>query len=174
MTQQQREAMARETSTSGPAGGPDAAGDADRAGEPFSYDAVVEDMALQAQLRGQAAIAGYLRRALPGLPCARASARQVAGAGRGGGYEWRADGQPVAAGAAALELSPDGKIAKLTVVWDGSLPGEQAITALAAAAAGKRPPASNRTAPGQAALAAGAVHRARPSANQTEPEGKPS
>ena len=56
-------------------------------------------------------------------------------AGQGGGYEWRADGQPVAAGAAALELSQDGKITKFTVVWDGSLLDDQAITALTAAAA---------------------------------------
>jgi ketosteroid isomerase-like protein len=111
-----------------------AAGDAGRAGELFSYDAVFEDMALRAQLRGQAAIVRYLRRALPGLPYARASVRHVAGAGQGGGYEWRADGQPVAAGAAALELSRDGKITKFTVVWDGSLLGDRAITALAAGA----------------------------------------
>ena len=108
------------------------AGDADRAGGLFSYDAVFEDMALRAQLRGQAAIVRYLRRALPGLPYARASVRHVAGAGQGGGYEWRADGQPVAAGAAALELSQNGKITKFTVVWDGSLLDGQAITALAA------------------------------------------
>jgi ketosteroid isomerase-like protein len=110
-----------------------AAGDADRAGELFSYDAVFEDMALRAQLRGQAAIVRYLRRALPGLPYARASVRHVAGDGQGGGYEWRADGQPVAVGAGALELSPDGKITKFTVVWDGSLLDEHAITALATA-----------------------------------------
>jgi ketosteroid isomerase-like protein len=111
-----------------------AAADADRAGELFSYDAVFEDMALRTQLRGQAAIVRYLRRALPGLPYARSSVRHVAGAGQGGGYEWRADGQPVAVGAAALELSQDGKIAKFTVVWDGSLLDDRAITALAASA----------------------------------------
>ena len=111
-----------------------AAGDADRAGELFSYDAVFEDMALRAQLRGQAAIVRYLRRALPGLPYARASVRHVAGAGQGGGYEWHAEGQPVAVGAAALELSQDGTITKFTVVWDGSLLDDRAITALAAGA----------------------------------------
>ena len=111
------------------------AGDAGRAGGLFSYDAVFEDMALRAQLRGRAAIVRYLRRALPGLPYARASVRHVAGAGRGGGYEWRADGQPVAVGAAALELSGDGKITKFTVVWDGSLLDDRAIAALAADAA---------------------------------------
>ena len=108
------------------------AGDTSRAGELFSYDAVFEDMALRAQLRGQSAITRYLQRALPGLPYARASVRHVAGAGQGGGYEWRADSQPVAGGAAALQLSQDGKITKLTVVWDGSLLDDRAITALAA------------------------------------------
>ena len=83
----------------------------------------------------QPAIVRYPRRALPGLPYARASVRHVVGSGQGGGYEWRADGQPVAVGAAALELSPDGKITKFTVVWDGSLLDEQAITTLATAAA---------------------------------------
>jgi ketosteroid isomerase-like protein len=111
-----------------------AAGDADRAGELFSYDAVFEDMALRTQLRGQAAIVRYLRRALPALPYARASVRHVAGAGQGGGYEWRAEGQRVAVGAAALELSQDGTITRFTVIWDGSLLDDQAITALAAGA----------------------------------------
>jgi ketosteroid isomerase-like protein len=108
-----------------------AAGDADRAGELFSYDAVFEDMTLRAQLRGQAAIVRYLRRALPGLPYARASVRHVAGADQGGGFEWHAHGQPVAVGAAALELSPDSKITRFTVVWDGSLLDDRAITTLA-------------------------------------------
>ncbi|HEV2251577.1 MAG TPA: nuclear transport factor 2 family protein, partial [Streptosporangiaceae bacterium] len=112
-----------------------AARDAGRAGQLFSYDAVVEDMALRAQVRGQAAIGRYLRRALPGLPYARAPVRHVAGAGQGGGYEWHADGQRVAVGAAALELSGDGTITKFTVIWDGSLLDDRAITTLPADAA---------------------------------------
>ena len=109
-----------------------AAADTDRVGELFSYDAVFEDMALRTQLGGQTAIVRYLRRALPGLPYARASVRHVAGAGHGGGYEWHAEGHPVAVGAAALELGQDDKITKFTVVWDGSLLDDGAITALAA------------------------------------------
>src|SRR5215472_16880426 len=62
------------------------------------------------------------------------AALRAGDAGRGGGYEWRADGQPVAVGAAALELSGDGKITKFTVVWDGSLLDDRAITALAVGA----------------------------------------
>jgi len=106
--------------------------DAGRAGALFSYDAVFEDMALRSQIRGQPAITRYLQRALPGLPYARASVRHVVGHDLGGGYEWRAPGQAVPRGAAALELSEDGKITKFTVVWDGSLLDEPPITALAA------------------------------------------
>jgi ketosteroid isomerase-like protein len=108
------------------------AGDADRAGELFSYDAVFEDMALRSQIRGQAAITRYLKRALPSLPYARASVRHVVGNDIGGGYEWHAPGQAVPRGAAALELSGDGKITKFTAVWDGSLLDDPSITALAA------------------------------------------
>jgi hypothetical protein len=61
----------------------------------------------------------------------------VAGVGHGGGDEWRTDGQPVAVGAAALQLSPDGKITKFTVVWDGSLLDNRTINALAAGAVDK-------------------------------------
>jgi hypothetical protein len=39
-----------------------------------------------------------------------------------------------ATAAAAVELSQDGKITKFTVVWDGSLLDDRAITALAAGA----------------------------------------
>lgn len=108
------------------------AGDADRAGELFTYDAQFEDMALRTQIRGQAAITRYLRRALPDLPYAQASIRHVVGAGQGGGYEWRAEGRAVPRGAAALELSKDGKITRFTVVWDGSLLDDTAITTAAA------------------------------------------
>jgi ketosteroid isomerase-like protein len=106
-----------------------AAGDASRAGELFSYDGVFEDMALRAQVRGRAAITRYLRRALPDLPYAKASIRHVAGANQGGGYEWQTDGHPVPRGAAAIALSPDGEITKLTVVWDGSLLDDPALAA---------------------------------------------
>jgi hypothetical protein len=54
----------------------------------------------------------------------------VVGAGQGGGYEWQTDGHPVPGGAAALALSPDGRITKFTVVWDGSLPDDPAVAAL--------------------------------------------
>jgi ketosteroid isomerase-like protein len=109
-----------------------AAGDAHRAGELFSYDAQLEDMALRSHIRGQAAITRYLQRALPDLPYTKASIRHIVGTGRGGGYEWHAQGHAVPRGAAALEFDQDGKIAGFTVVWDGSLLDDQAIKAAAA------------------------------------------
>ena len=103
-----------------------------RAGELFTYDAQFEDMALRTHIRGQAAITRYLQRALPDLPYPRASIRHVVGAGQGGGFEWHSAGRAVPRGAAALELSKDGKITKFTVVWDGSLLDDTTITAAAA------------------------------------------
>ena len=114
-----------------------AAGDANRAGELFAYDAQLEDMALRTQIRGQAAITGYLQRAMPDLPYAQASIRHIVGTDQGGGYEWHAEGGAVPRGAAALELSQDGKITKLTVVWDGSLLDDTTIIAAAAHALDK-------------------------------------
>jgi hypothetical protein len=109
-----------------------AACDADRAGELFSYDGQVEDMALRTHIRGRAAITRYFGRALPDLPYAQASIRHIVGTGQGGGYEWQAQGHAVPRGAAALELTQDGKIATFTVVWDGSLLHDTAIKTAAA------------------------------------------
>jgi ketosteroid isomerase-like protein len=109
-----------------------AAGDAGRAGELFTYDAQFEDMALRTLIRGQAAITRYLRRALPDLPYGQAFIRHIVGSGQGGAYEWQATGRAVPRGAAALELSNDGKITKFTAVWDGCLLDDTAIIAAAA------------------------------------------
>jgi len=114
-----------------------AAGDANRAGELFAYDAQLEDMALRTQIRGQAAITRYLQRAMPDLPYAQASIRHIVGTDQGGGYEWHAEGGAAPRGATALELSQDGKITKLTVVWDGSLLDDTTIIAAAAHALDK-------------------------------------
>jgi ketosteroid isomerase-like protein len=114
-----------------------AAGDAARAGELFSYDGQLEDMALRTHIRGRAAIIRYLRRAMPDLPYAQAPIRHIVGTSQGGGYEWHAQGQVVPRGAAALELDQDGKITKFTVVWDGSLLDDTAIEAAAAHAVDK-------------------------------------
>jgi hypothetical protein len=70
--------------------------------------------------------------AVPDLPYAHASIRHIVGTDNGGGYEWHAEGQAVPRGAAALELSQDGKITKFTAVWDGSRLDDTTITAAAA------------------------------------------
>ncbi len=109
-----------------------AAGDADRAGGLFAYDARFEDMVLRTQIRGRAAITRYLQRAMSHLPYAQASIRHCVGTDQAGGYEWQAEGQAVPRGAAALELDGEGKITRFTVVWDGSLLDDTAMTAAAA------------------------------------------
>jgi hypothetical protein len=88
-------------------------------------------MALRTQIRGQAAITRYLQRAMHDLPYAHASIRHIVGTDQGGGYEWHAAGHTVPRGAAALELSQDGNITKITVVWDGSLLDDTAMIAAA-------------------------------------------
>ena len=56
----------------------------------------------------------------------------VVGTDQGGGYEWDTQGHAVPRGAAGLELSQDGKITRFTVVWDGSLLEDTAMSAAVA------------------------------------------
>ena len=105
-----------------------AAGDAKTAAALFSYDAVYEDMALHAQILGRLAIERYLARALGAVPYGKGAAlAHVVGGDQGGGYEWRAAAAfPIRRGNTALELDADGKIARLTAVYDsGLLPDAQ-------------------------------------------------
>ena len=89
----------------------------------FSNDAVYEDMALHAQLLGKLAIKRYLTRALPKVPYGPgASVAHVVGSDLGGGCEWRAaPGAPQKRGNTALALDGQGRITRLTVVYDSSL-----------------------------------------------------
>jgi hypothetical protein len=105
-----------------------AAGDAKAAAAMFSNDAALEDMALHAQILGRLAIERYLTRALPSLPYGKGAAlAHVVGSAAGGGFEWRADPSfPMRRGNTALALDADGKITRLTVVYDsGLLPDPQ-------------------------------------------------
>ena len=107
--------------------------DAEAAAKLFSYDATFEDMTLRTTVQGQAAITRYLQRALPDLPYGPGtSVRHVVGSDQGGGYEWKADGKAVPRGATALELDKNGKITRLTAVWDGSLLSDEAMASLTA------------------------------------------
>jgi hypothetical protein len=114
-----------------------AAGDSKAAAAMFAYDAAFEDMALHAQILGRLAIERYLARALASVPYGKGAAlAHVVGSDQGGGYEWRADASfPLKRGNTAIELDKDGKISRLTIVYDsGLLPDAQyhALIALAA------------------------------------------
>jgi len=101
--------------------GQDAAG----AAALFSNDAVYEDQALRTQIVGKLAIERYLGRALRKLPAGRgASLLHVVGGDMGGGFEWQAGPayrETVRRGITALALDDDGKITRLTTVWDGAM-----------------------------------------------------
>jgi hypothetical protein len=96
-------------------------GDASAAAALFSSVVVFEDRTLHAEILGEAAIERYLVRILPRAPFGTGSTlRHVVGGERGGGFEWI--GGPSSkqlAGVTALELDDDGKITRLTTVYDG-------------------------------------------------------
>ncbi|HEU4617794.1 MAG TPA: hypothetical protein VFV10_07115 [Gammaproteobacteria bacterium] len=101
-----------------------AAGDAAGATALFSFDAVYEDMAAHSRVVGQLQIERYLTRALPVVPYGPgASVAHVVGGERGGGYEWSAapSAMPMRRGNTALELDAEGKISRLTVIYDSGL-----------------------------------------------------
>jgi hypothetical protein len=110
-----------------------AAGDAAAAAALFSSDGVYEDLALRAQLLGRAAIERYLARVLPQAPFGRGAAlRHVVGGDLGGGFEWVApQSAGVDAGITALELDGEGRISRLTTVYDGRQLAPEARRALA-------------------------------------------
>lgn len=100
-----------------------AAGDAGGAAELFSYDVVIEDMALRMQLHGRSMSQRYLEASLAAAPYGVGSTlRHVVGGRTGGGFEWIASGRSgVACGITALELDTAGLISRMTTVYDGRL-----------------------------------------------------
>ena len=113
------------------------AGDAAAATDLFSNDAVYEDMALHGQVLGRLAIKRYLTRTLPKVPYGPGAAiAHVVGSDQGGGCEWKAaSGFPQRRGNTALTLDPQGRITRLTVVYDSSLFSDADYHNLAALAA---------------------------------------
>lgn len=97
-----------------------AAGEAEAAAELLSYDAVYEDMALRAQVQGRADIEGYLSRALGRAPFGSGSKlRHIVGGETGGGFEWFAvPGSMPGGGITALEIDGEGRISRITSVYD--------------------------------------------------------
>jgi hypothetical protein len=119
-----------------------AAGNAPAAAQLFSFDAVYEDMAAHTRLVGRLQIQRYLSRALPELPYGRgATVAHVVGGDLGGGYEWHAApaAAPMRRGNTALELDANGKITRLTTIYDsGLLPYERYRRLVLLAAEAKR------------------------------------
>ncbi|HEU0200726.1 MAG TPA: hypothetical protein VFR86_09845 [Burkholderiaceae bacterium] len=101
-----------------------AANDAKAAAALLSNDAVYEDMTLHTQILGRLAIERYLSRALDTLPAgAGSSMLHVVGGDMGGGFEWQtapAYRTTVRRGITAIALDPEGKVSRLTTVWDGA------------------------------------------------------
>jgi len=108
--------------------------DAKSAAELFSNDAVYEDLTLRTQVLGKLAIERYLGRGLAKLPAGGGSSMlHVVGGDMGGGYEWQAAPAyraTVRRGITAIALDQDGKITRLTTVWDGGVVPEVDIKAL--------------------------------------------
>jgi len=111
-----------------------AGNDAKGAATHFSSDAVYEHMTLRAYVLGRLAIERYLVRALAKLPAgARSSLLHLVGGDMGGGYEWQAAPAyraSVRRGITAITLDQDGKITRLTTVWDGAMIPDADIKAL--------------------------------------------
>jgi hypothetical protein len=111
-----------------------ASNDAMGAAALFSSDAVYEDMTLHTQVLGRLAIERYLGRSLAKLPAGVGSSLlHVVGGDMGGGYEWQAAPAyrtTVRRGITAIALDHDGKITRVTTVWDGAMISDADIQAL--------------------------------------------
>jgi hypothetical protein len=111
-----------------------AGNDAKGAAALFSSDAVYEDTTLRTQVVGRLAIEHYLGRALGKLPGGVGSSLlHVVGSDMGGGYEWQAAPAyraSVRRGISAITLNQDGRITRLTTVWDGAMIPDADIKAL--------------------------------------------
>lgn len=100
------------------------------AAELLTADAVFEDLTLRTTVVGAIAIGGYLERAIASLPYGSGGKlRHAVGSEQGGGYEWTGSG-PVKNGVTALELDPQGRISRVTAMWDASRIDTATITAL--------------------------------------------
>ncbi len=111
-----------------------AGNDAKGAAALFSGDAVYDDVTLRTQVLGRLAIERYFGRALAKLPAgAGSSMLHVVGGDMGGGYEWQAAPAyraSVRRGISAIALDQDGKITRLTTVWDGAMISDAEIKTL--------------------------------------------
>ncbi|MFC1412961.1 hypothetical protein ACEZCY_08605 [Streptacidiphilus sp. N1-12] len=115
-----------------------ATGDAAGAVALMSYDVVHEDLAAHTRVRGTLQAQRYYARALGQLPYGPGAALlHTEGSRQGGGYEWSAapDAAPMHRGHTCLELDENGKISRLTAIYDSSLLSAAAYRSLIGLAA---------------------------------------
>ena len=94
-------------------------GDTEGAAALFSYDGVFEDRSLNTKIVGFPAINRYLARVNHKSPFGRGvKLGHVVGGDAGGGFEWASSSSPVKTGAAALSINAEGKITRVSIVYD--------------------------------------------------------
>ena len=94
-------------------------GDTKGAAALFSYDGVFEDRSLNMTVVGRPAIHRYLARVSHKSPFGRGvMLGHVVGGDAGGGFEWASPSSPVKTGAAAVSLNAEGKITRVSIVYD--------------------------------------------------------
>jgi len=94
-------------------------GDTKGAARLFSYDGVFEDRSLNVKIVGFPAINRYLARVNHKSPFGRGvKLGHVVGGDAGGGLEWASSSSPVKTGAVALSINTEGKITRVTIVYD--------------------------------------------------------
>ncbi len=104
-------------------------GDHQGATKLFADNGILEDLTLHTEVVGPQSIAGYLKRAVSGLPYADgARVRHVVGGNAGGAYEWTNSRGPVRRGVSAVQLNAKGQIVRLSSMWDGSLVDDSWLT----------------------------------------------
>ena len=113
-----------------------AGNDAKAAAALFTGDAVYGDMTLHTQVLGRLAIERYLGRSFDKLPAGTGSSIvHVVGGDMGDGFEWQsapAYRTTVRRGITAIALDPEGKVSRLTTVWDGAMLPLDEVTTLVA------------------------------------------
>ena len=106
-----------------------ARGDYQGAAKLFDENGILEDLTLHTAIAGPQSIADYLERAVSGLPYGDgAVVRHIVGGDPGGAYEWTNSGGPVPRGVSALKLNAEGRIVRLSSIWDGSLVDAEWLT----------------------------------------------
>jgi hypothetical protein len=99
-----------------------ARGDYQDVADLFGENGVLEDLALHTAVAGPQSIGRYLKLAIGSLPNGSgALVRHIVGGDGGGAYEWTNQRGAVPRGVSGIQLNAQGKIVRLSSMWDGSL-----------------------------------------------------